>query len=85
MLKTVYSALAVTALLAGTASFAADQTAAPAATPVAATATAATSAAAPAVTQAKETAKTTHHVVKAKAKEVGAPATEAATSSTPKK
>ena len=93
MLKTVYSALAVTALLAGTASFAADQTPAPATAaapvaPVAATAT--TAVATPAkevVTPAKETVKATtkhvEHAVKAKAtKEAAAP--ESATSS-PKK
>ena len=86
MLKTVYSALAVTALLAGTASFAADQTPAPtAAAPVAATA------ATPAVaTPAKETVKSTtkhvEHAVKVKAsKEAAAPSTESSATSTPKK
>ena len=85
MLKTVYSALAVTALLAGTASFAADQTPAPATAPVAATATTATPAGA---TPAKETVKATtkhvEHAVKAKAgKEAAAP--ESSATSTPKK
>jgi len=79
MMKTVYSALAAVALLAGTASFAADQTTAPA-TPVAATAS--TSTAAPAATPAKETVKATSHATKVK-KEAAAPATES--SATPVK
>ena len=97
MLKTVYSALAVTALLAGTASFAADQTPAPATAaapvaPVAAAATSATPAVATSakevVTPAKETVKATtkhvEHAVKTKAsKEAAAP--ESSATSTPKK
>lgn len=87
MLKTVYSALAVTALLAGTASFAADQTPAAAtpAAPVAATASSTAAVApAPAVTPAKEAVKATHTVAKA-AKKDGAVATETSATSTPKK
>lgn len=87
MMKTVYSALAAVALLAGTASFAADQTTAPAtavtpsAAPVAATATSSTT---PAVaTPAKATVKDTSHATKVKGKEAAAP--EASASSTAKK
>ena len=75
MLKTVYSALAVTALLAGTASFAADQTSAPAtqATPVA---TAAQSA--PAKAEGKATIVKADHVVKTgKTKDAATPTTDA--------
>ena len=81
MLKTVYSALAVTAFLAGTASFAADQTPTPAAVaaPVAATASTVAAPAAATVTPAKETVKPTHHVVKAVKKDAAASTETSAT------
>ncbi len=86
MMKTVYSALAVTALLAGTASFAADQTVAPAAaTP--ATASTASNAAPVAATPAKAAVKagSTHHAGKTKTKESAAPASDGSATSAAKK